>query len=160
MNDEKIDFDFEKQALEIRTDSKMKSEEQVILNMYTVTSHLKGTLGISFTMAEEIENGYSFSACRSHVPFNVKIPSDVDKVWRVTMQIDTDVHFEIHCNDLEVARGKFSEICVGDYESSWLGSQVKKIGFPGRDTASDYYRVFQGNSFFFIINSITKYIKI
>ena len=125
----------------------MKSEEKVVLNMFTITSHLKGVLEIRFTETEEIENGCYFSTCRSHLPFKVEIPSDVDKVWRVTMQIDTDVHFEIFCNDVEMAGGKFSDICISDYESSWLGSQVKKIEFPSQDTASDYYRVYQGIHF-------------
>ena len=141
-------------ALEIKTDSEMGSYDKVALYVYNAVSDKKGELAIQFAHPgdERGQRGFYISSCTDGLPsFGVEIPSEVDKVWRISMQIDEDVDFAIHCNDLVMVKGKFSEICKDDgYKSSLLGSAVKKVEFQVTDHASDYYRVYQGMPFLLV----------
>ena len=77
----------------------------------------------------------------------VSLPTEVEKVWRITLNRNSGIRLLIHCNNVEVANFLMSYYSCDNYRSSYSNywsRNVGKIRFdPNYDTASDFYRAGQ-----------------
>ena len=74
--------------------------------------------------------------------FPASLPSDRNKVWRITLDKTSGVKVVIHCNDDEVLRVKLSgEVCDKKWRHwrEYWSRDVGHLSFAGND-ASDFYR--------------------
>ena len=68
------------------------------------------------------------------------LPSEAERVWRVTLIRSSYIRLVAHCNDLEVLNLLIStSTCAHPgWYTNW-GNEVKKIEFPADDKAYDFY---------------------
>ena len=137
-HDVMIDFNMEEYSLVIKTDSTLGSNDVVFLLLYTSQGDYAGGLYLYFysTLVYKIEYCSSGSAY-----FPTNLPSDNDKVWRVTLTRTSGIRLVVHCNEKEVLNTLMSDSTCGDsrWSTYWTG-EVAKIKFLSYDTASDYYQ--------------------
>ena len=86
---------------------------------------------------------YYIDNCKS--PYNnflVSLPTEVEKVWRITLNRNSGIRLLIHCNNVEVLNILMStDTCSYSSWSTYWSRTVGKIWFhTGDDTASDFYR--------------------
>ena len=88
---------------------------------------------------------YIYNCMYSHTNFPVSLPTEVEKVWRITLNRNSGIRLLIHCNNVEVLNFLMSEsTCYYSYWSTYWSRTVGKFWFyPYYDTASDYYRAGQ-----------------
>ena len=81
----------------------------------------------------------------SYTNFPSYQPSEVDKIWRITLDKTAGMRLQIHCNGVEVLNILISDnTCGRSHWREYCSRDVEKIYFdPGYDTASDYYRAGQ-----------------
>ena len=113
------------------------SDEKTILIFYTDEKVKAGGVNIYFSSPPQ----YVLHACRSKTNFPAALPSETDKVWKITLSRFSGIRLVIHCNDVEVLNMVMSNsTCVSN--SAWntyWSKKIKKIYFEGKDTASDFY---------------------
>ena len=80
--------------------------------------------------------------CGHLINFPTTLPSETDKVWRITQTRNSGViGLTVHCNDVEVVNVVISNTTCGDIRWSWYYTRDREmIKFHKVDTASDYYR--------------------
>ena len=133
-----INYDLEESPLQIRTDSVVGSNEQV----YVVFYNAKEDSAIGFALIFESPPQYILGRCGvSSTNFPTDLPSDTDKIWKLTLTRTSDVRLMIHCNNKEVLNVVLSDTTCGysAWSTTW-SKDVEKIKFVSSDTASDYYR--------------------
>ena len=82
---------------------------------------------------------YYIWPCTDWINFPVSLPTDVEKVWRITLNRNSGIRLLIHCNNVEVLNFLMSDTC-----NSYWSRTVGKFRFhPNYDTASDYYKAGQ-----------------
>ena len=139
-----IDFDLDNSPLEIKTDSTLQSYELMKAYFYTSQGHNAGGIDISFRPSPT----YFLDQCHdSWTSFRTALPTDNDKVWRITLTKTSGIRLVIHCNDKEVVNVLMSDTCTRSHWDNYWGKEMKKIKFLSvpLDTASDFYR--HGQSF-------------
>jgi len=139
-----IDHDLEKSPLEIKTDSAVGSRELMFVKFNSGTD-LVGGFGVSFS-SKSTPKYYIYTCNKSWTKFPTDLPSDTDKVWRITMSrtTDGDVRLIIHCNNKEVLNFILSDTtCSAPNWSKRWSRDVKMIRFSKIDKASDFYREMQ-----------------
>ena len=132
-----IDADLENSPLEIKTDSSLGSDEKVDVNFITSERFLAGRIILHFSSTPQYELRY----CTSRTNFPTKLPTDTNKVWRITLTRTSGIRLVINCNEVEVLNFLLSDKTCKD--SSWnyyWSKDVEKIFFDSEDTASDYHR--------------------
>ena len=128
--------------LEIKTDSTIGSGDQVYVQFFTSGREEVGNVQFRFTSTPR----YYINYCtNSWTNFPVSLPTEVEKVWRITLNRNSGIRLLIHCNNVEVLNILMSDSTCGDSRWSTRWSRtVGKISFhPTSDTASDYYRAGQ-----------------
>ena len=136
-------IDLETIPLEIKTDSTIGSGDQVWVRFYTSVGDLIGRVRFRFSSTPQ----YHIAPCTSSwTNFPVSLPTEVEKVWRITLNRNSGIRFLIHCNNVEVLNFLMSSDTCGD--SSWSthwNKTVGKMAFfgPNYNAASDYYRAGQ-----------------
>ena len=141
-----IDFNLEEYSLNITTDSTLGSMDKVRVYLYTSQGDWLGGLVLYFYSTPV----YVIGACSkvtSNFPTN--LPSDNDKVWRITLTRTSGIRLVVHCNEVEVLNTLISDSTCGksDWSTYW-SREVAKIKFDSPDTASDYYQPQPGSCFF------------
>ncbi|KAL5250758.1 hypothetical protein ACHWQZ_G016485 [Mnemiopsis leidyi] len=137
------DIDLETIPLEIKTDSTIGSGDLVYARFHTSERDDVGDVSISFSSTPR----YCISYCRSWTNFPVSPPSDVEKVWRITLNRNSGIRLLIHCNNVEVLNILMSDKTCSDYSwSTYWSKNVGKVWFYSSDTASDYYRAVQSGN--------------
>ena len=133
-----IDFDLEEYSLNITTDSTLGSKDYVAVLLYTSQGVSARQLVLSFWSPPK----YAIGACSSrHTNFPTNLPSDSDKVWRITLTRTSGIRLVIHCNEEEVINTLMSNSTCADSDwSTYWSKEVAKIKFRSIDTASDYYQ--------------------
>ena len=133
----KIDYDLENSPLEIRTDSVVGSNKEVKVLLYTAQGDKAGGVHLYFTSTIQ----YLISWCISYTNFPTELPSDNNKIWRITLTRTSGIRLVIHCNNKEVLNVVISDTSCSqkDKFSNW-NAEVAKIMFSSSDTASDFYR--------------------
>ena len=98
-----------------------------------------GGVTLHFTSPPQYELKYCIYS-RSNFPTD--LPTEVEKVWRISLTKTSGIRLVIHCNEVEVLNILMSYSTCSD--SSWNNywdRDVEKIRFDSLDSASDYYRV-------------------
>ena len=107
---------------------------------YTSGGAEVGGVRIRFTSTPQ----YLTYRCRtSNINFPVSLPTEVEKVWRITLNRNSGIRLLIHCNNVEVLNILMSSsTCSHSSWSTYWSKTVGKIWFsaPAYNTASDYYR--------------------
>ncbi|KAL5257686.1 hypothetical protein ACHWQZ_G012567 [Mnemiopsis leidyi] len=139
----KQDFDLETTPLEIKTDSVLGSGDQMYMYFCTSEGVRAGGIGLLFTSTPQ----YYLYYCSLKTNFPTDLPVARDKVWRIGITRTSGIRLQIHCNDVEVLNILMSDTTCSNKKWSWIKywTRVKnKIYFTSEDTASDYYRAYQG----------------
>ena len=141
----RIDFNLEEYSLNIKTDSALGSVDYVGVDFYTSQGDWVGILYLSFSSTPT----YRIWNCNDWTNFPTNLPSDNDKVWRVTLTRTSGIRLVVHCNEVEVLNYLMSDATCGhsDWRTYWSG-EVAKIEFNSEDTASDYYHIQPGSCVF------------
>ena len=133
-----IDADLENSPLEIKTDSSLGSGEEVYFWFLTSEISIAGEVSLHFTSPPKYVLWYCTNL-RTNFP--TALPTDTNKVWRITLTKTSGIRLVIHCNEVEVLNFVLSDSTCKD--SSWnsvWSKDVEKIFFDREDTASDYHR--------------------
>ena len=112
------------------------------VNFYTSGGDWVGYVQIRFSYTPQ----YYIHPCTTWTNFPVSLPTEVEKVWRITLNRNSGIRLLIHCNNVEVLNILMtSNTC--SYHSSWSTYWSRTVGkiwfYPNSDTASDYYRAGQ-----------------
>ena len=98
---------------------------------------------------------YYIYPCATWTNFPVSLPTDEERVWRITLNRNSGIRLLIHCNNVEVLNILMSSTCSSSYWSTRWSRTVGTISFhPTYDTASDYYRA--GQSGIIIVHCMKK----
>ena len=142
-----IDWDLENLPVEIKTDSTIGSNDYVLLYFCHELDYCLAGFFIKFSSTPQ----YKFEYCSFWNDFPTALPSATEKIWRITLDKSEGIRVIIHCNGVLVLNLLLSdETCTttSNYGSRWRTfwtKDVKLIYFTAHDTASDYYRLHQGN---------------
>ena len=133
-----INYDLENSPLQIRTDSVVGSNERVAVNFYNAQGSLAGGIQLFFSSTTM----YDLRSCsNSYLSFPTSLPTETDKIWKLTLIRTSDVRLMIHCNNKEVLNVVLSDTTCGYISWNFHWSRdIEKIKFFSSDTASDYYR--------------------
>ena len=132
-----IKYDLENFPLQIKTNSSIGSGERVKMTFYNSANELTGAIVLSFSLTPR----YYLHFCDkslSNIP--TALPSETDKVWKITLNKTLGIRVTIHCNLKEVLNIEMSLATCSD--GRWIfywDGDVEKIKFHKDDTASDYY---------------------
>ena len=136
----KINYDLENSPLQIRTDSEVESNERLAVLLYNAQEEYGGAIYVHFRSPPQ----YLVESCNSSHQtsnFHTALPTETDKIWRLTLTRTTDIRLIIHCNNKEVLNVLISgTTCSIDGWHKWWSRDVEKIMFSSYDTASNYYR--------------------
>ena len=66
------------------------------------------------------------------------LPSEPDKVWKITLTRSSGIQIVLHCNGVEVVRAVFSNTHCSRWKDNWT-KRVKIIVFYSADSATDFY---------------------
>ena len=108
---------------------------------YTSGREYVGNVRIMFSSTPQ----YYIEYCRSWTNFPVSLPTEVEKVWRITLNRNSGIRLLIHCNNVEVLNFLMSSstCSFSSWGTNWSRT-VGKVWFNYySDTASDYYRAGQ-----------------
>ena len=122
------------------TDSEIGSNQEIHLDLYDAQTSKAGHLLIRLRSWPHFNVWY----CTQNTGFLTPLPTEVNKIWRITKLPGPRVL--VHCNGVKVVDHVISDkTCFySDWSSYWVKSVVK-IGFSKRwDTASDFYRPYEG----------------
>ena len=134
-----IDADLENSPLEIKTDSSLGSDETVEVEFYNSEGDYAGAVILHFTSPSQ----YQLRWCTtSKTGFPTKLPTDTNKVWKISLTRTSGIRLVIHCNEVEVLDLLMSDSTCGygSWNFHW-SKDVEKIRFKSIDTASDFYRL-------------------
>ena len=136
------EIDLETTPLEIKTDSTIGSEDYVRVNFYTSGRDYVGYFQIRFSSTPQY---YIYFCTSFSTNFPVSLPTEVEKVWRITLNRNSGIRFLIHCNNVEVLNILMSSFTCSDSRwSTFWSKTVGRIRFhTTSDTASDFYRAGQ-----------------
>ena len=138
------EVDLETIPLEIKTDSTIGSGDEVFVEFYRSGGYNVGYVVIRFSSTPQYRIG---SCTYSWTNFPVSLTTEVEKVWRITLNRTSGIRLLIHCNNVEVVNFLMSSSTCSNYRSSystyWSGTVGKFWFHNEEDTASDYYRAGQ-----------------
>ena len=104
---------------------------------FTTQREFVGRVEIYFTSTPQYDLWY----CSSWTNFPSNLPSEVNKIWRVTLDKTAGIRLKIHCNGVEVLNILMSDnTCSDSRWRKYWSRDAEKIYFSVYDTASDYYR--------------------
>ena len=111
------------------------------VRFYTSGRDHVGYVRISFSSTPQ----YYIGDCMSYwTNFPVSLPTEVEKVWRITLNRNSGIRLLIHCNNVEALNILMSSsTCYYSSWSTYWSRTVGKVWFNYDDTASDYYRAGQ-----------------
>ena len=143
-----IDFDLKNSPLYIRTNSVTGSNEAVTVFFFnTEGDTFTEAGGVSLRLTSPPHYWIHFCSA-SNTSFLTDLPSETDKVWKITLTETTGTRVMVRCNKVKVLDVLLSEdTCSNsDWNSIW-GPDVVKIKFTSSnsiklinsDTASDFY---------------------
>jgi hypothetical protein len=139
-----LDHDLETTPLEIKIDSEVGSDEQMVVIFHTAQGSTAGVVQISFTSTVQYRLGWCTSS-RTDFPKTTTLPSTEEKVFRITLTRTSGVRLKIHCNEEEIVNVLISgTTCSYSSWSTIWSRDVEWIRFNNSDTASDYYRPYTG----------------
>ena len=87
---------------------------------------------------------FRFDDCsdRSYHNFTKNLPTATKKIWRISISRKSEVRFQIHCNNVEVADIVMTEDFCGRFGAARWRNKINLVLF-GLWDISDYYRIVQ-----------------
>jgi hypothetical protein len=140
-----IYHDLESSPFEIKTDSKLESDDQMKVSFLTSQNNMLGGPYLIFSSVMK----YRIYYCTSfYEPLPKQPPSTIDKVWRFTLTRsftktrNSVIRLFIHCNSVEVLNLLLSDTTCSysKWSEFWTKGPVTRIRHYSGDNASDYYR--------------------
>ena len=130
--------------LEIKTRSSLGSDEVVSVGFFQSTqwSGKMGGLNLHFTFPPQYQLWY---CTNSKIDFLTDLPTEKEKVWKISLTRTSGIRLVIHCNNKEVLNFVFSDsTCsyVNNFNLRWNAywtRDVRYISFDTYDSASNYY---------------------
>ena len=103
------------------------------------TTQREGAAGVDIYFTSTPRYWLLYCSYSTNFPSN--LPSEVDKIWRITLDKTAGIRLKIHCNGVEVVNILISDNTCdrSDWRKYW-SRDVEYIFFLGSDTASEYYR--------------------
>ena len=137
-----VDLEMELVSVEIRTNSILGSKELLALDLRNAQNEPAGGYRVEFATKPLFQLLY----CTHGLVFPMNLPTATDKIWRMTLHRGEGIRVLVHCNRELVLNVKLSDqVCnIPNWRNSWSTS-VTGIIFPAFDTASNYYKIDQGN---------------
>ena len=135
---ELIGRDLENFPFYIKTNSVEGSDEELKFFFYDAHGSGAGGIEIVFTFPPQ----YHIRTCDppGRTDFPVTLPSERDKVWKLSLSRTSVVRLVVLCNDQEVLNLEISRsTCAYRYWKSDWSRIVEKVKFPSSDSASDFY---------------------
>ena len=133
-----IDSDLENFPFFIKTSSAMGSNEELKCFFYNAHGSGAGGIEIVYTLPPKYHVRHCDPPGKKYFP--VALPSDKDKVWKLTLSRASVVRLVVLCNDQEVLNLEISSsTCDYRYWKSEWSRMVEKVKFPSSDSASDFY---------------------
>ena len=134
---EKVDFDLDSSPLYLKTDSVLGDGVEAKVGFYTAEGHKVGGFLIRFSSPPK----FAIWQCTDWTDLLTAIPSETEKVWRVTLTRTAGIRIFVHCNNVEVLNMLISDSTCAHtgWHTNW-GNEVKKIEFPTDDKAYDFYQ--------------------
>ena len=146
------EIDLETKPLEIKTDSTIGSGDRVYVEFYTSGRDDVGYVVILFSSTPQY---YIHPCMYDGTNFAVSLPTEVEKVWRITLNRNSGIRLLIHCNNVEVVNFLMSDSTCNFWWSTYWSRTVEKIWFsPNEDTASDYFRAGQTGKATYLLSKI------
>ena len=148
------DYNLEKHPIEIKTNSSTDNDDCDYMEIgffhFNLFPNYIGNFIVSFG-----KDGmkYAVDRCKHWLDFPLSLPTEIDKIWRITVTKDTGVRFQVHCNDVEIINFLFSDESCSD-ERGWnkyWSMDINTVGFINQDNASNFYRSTQRPGDFFNI---------
>ena len=137
-----VNFNLEKNYLELKTNSTIGSNDEVYLMFCNSEEETVGALHIYFHSTPQYRIGFC-NLGKSN--FLTVLPSATDKVWRVTLTRTSGIRLALRCNEVEVLNNLISgSTCGRSVWSTYWSRKVAKILFPNKDSATDFYRAQSG----------------
>ena len=131
--------DLETSILELRTYSSLGSDKKVKVEFFRYYSSSAGGVTLQFTSTPQYE---LYKCTNSRTDFPTELPTEEEKVWRISLTKTSGIRLVIHCNEVQVLNVLMSDSTCG--YSSWnyyWSRDVEKIRFNRWDSASEYYRL-------------------
>ena len=142
--DKWIYFNLEEYSLAIKTDSTLRSDDVMTVEFSTSQGKEAGALELFFDSTHQ----YAIWYCSELTNFPTNLPSDNNKVWRVTLTRTSGIRLVVHCNEEEVLNTLISDSTCGQSNwSNYWNKEVSKIIFSD-NTAADYYKTQPGSCVF------------
>ena len=148
-----VNLDLETQELQIKSDSKLDTNEIITVDLYAGTSY-ESFFSIGFKETVKFAIGYcSIAQQRVYewLDFEIEPTSEINKIWRIKEKSDHSELY-IYCNDVLVLTYVYADSphqpgCVdntGKPDVTAIQFYVETDGSLS-DTASDFYRVVGNN---------------
>ena len=142
--DVNVPLDLETTPLEIRTNTELRSNEEMFV--WFLTADGEGAVGgLQIFLSYTGPMYYIFYCSSSRTNFPSNLPTEVDKIWRITLDKTAGIRLQIHCNGVEVLNVLLSDNTCGEsYWGKFWSKDVDNIYFrPSFDTVSLDYRAGQ-----------------
>ena len=133
-----VDHDLEKIPLEVKTHS--ETDEEININLYDSEGS-----GPSLVLRIRADNSrFLIGSCTKPTKYSSELPAGKEKIWRITKLPGPRV--QVHCNGVMVVDFLISDPnCDKSGWEKWF-NDVVRIQFDWHwDSASDFYRPFQGD---------------
>ena len=138
-----IEADLENSPLEIKTDIDFGSDKRVYVSFSTSEKDYAGEVILIFTSPPQYVL-LSYSCVTSWTNFPTELPTDTNKVWRITLTKTSGIRLVIHCNEVKVLNVLLSDSTITCSNSKWAqwgnswSKDIENILFKSGDRA--YYR--------------------
>ena len=136
-----LDYNLESNPLEIKTNSRLDSDDKLMVWFKNAQGYSRGGIFIWF----EYIPRFKLDWCTSYTYFPTTLPTTLQKVWKITLDTSSGIRVQIQCNGKQVLNLLLSDETCSD--GRWTGwtSDVEQIYFSTSDRASDFYRSYTGN---------------
>jgi hypothetical protein len=140
-----IHFDPEK-TLGIRTNSSQWNGDYVKVWFYD--RHRIHVGGVNIDFLHSVPRYHIMWCSEKFTVFPVELPTKSDKTWRITVTKNLSYRILIHCNGVKVLDVLLSPATCSnsDYSTGMWIRDITQLKFRNDDTASDYYRFFNGKT--------------
>ena len=137
INGEKVDLNLETAPLYLKTDSAMGSSEEGKVGFYTAEEDKVGGFLIKFSSSPL----FALWHCTDWKSLPTGLPTDDDKVWKITLTRTTGIRIVVQCNNVEVLNMLiFGSTCASSSNwNTYWSNYIKKIEFTVENRAFDLY---------------------
>ena len=138
-----MNFDPRTTLLEIKTNSEVGSKDLLRIYYYDSEGGRAGGFKLEFNSDPQY---WIITCSKSWKSFPTNLPTDKNKVWRITVTKTSGIRIMVHCNEKEVLTFLVSSsYCSNHAWNTEWNRVVTKVKFDEEDTASDFFRSYPGD---------------